>query len=207
VDIPLRLVAHLSELTDALDEPGGDLEAMLSVLLDDLTAAIPSFLGLTMTIGTDGHDGADVSLTLLPVGSVDAVGTSLLVPLDAVDGAASDATVIFYAAHPGAFVDLAADTELALRLDGRLMLDQHFPSTAPLPATPGLTGLTAASTVNRAVGVLLDRGHSAAQARDLLQRRADEEAVTMHEVAQALLDGAARGPGDGPPSPDGPSHV
>lgn len=207
MDIPLRLVAHLSELTDALDDPGADLQAMLSVLLDDLTTAIPSFLGMTMIIRMNGDDHGAVTLSLLPPESADAVGTSLLVPLDAVDGAASDATVIFYAGRSGAFVDLAADTEFALRLDGRLVLDQHFPGTAPVPPIPGLLGLAEASTINQAIGVLLDGGHSAEHARELLQRRADLDTSSLHEAAQGLLDGAAHRPGADPLSPGGPSQI
>ena len=44
MEFPASLRAQLSELTDALDDPGTDLQAILDVLIDDLTLAVPSFL-------------------------------------------------------------------------------------------------------------------------------------------------------------------
>ena len=48
-----RLSQQLGDLTLTLDDPGTDLKAILDVLCDDLTAAVPSFLGLTMTLNLD----------------------------------------------------------------------------------------------------------------------------------------------------------
>ena len=47
MNFPASLSQQLSDLTDALDDPGTDLQAILALLVDDLTAAVPSFLGLT----------------------------------------------------------------------------------------------------------------------------------------------------------------
>ena len=56
VEFPPALVHELDVLSGALDDPGPDLHAMLRLLTDDLTAAIPSFLGLIIT----SHLGDDV---------------------------------------------------------------------------------------------------------------------------------------------------
>ena len=41
-------------LTAALEEPGTDLRDELVVFADDLTVAVPSFLGATITVVLDG---------------------------------------------------------------------------------------------------------------------------------------------------------
>ena len=54
VDFPRDLPHQLDLLTDALEDPGTDLQAVVTVLVDDLTEAIPSLLGLNLTITLDG---------------------------------------------------------------------------------------------------------------------------------------------------------
>ena len=188
VDIPDDLIAPLAELTGALGEVGTDRQAMLAVLIDDLVTAVPSFLGLTMTIPQTGNDAAGVTLNFLPPELAEAVGTTLLVPLDALGVSGPGGTVVFYAARPGAFVDLAADTRVAYGLDGQVTLDQHLPSP-DIPAVPsGMSGHTQTSTINQAIGVLLGRGHTPTEARRVLHHRADRDGVPLHHVAQQLLD-------------------
>jgi hypothetical protein len=95
---------------------------------------------------------------------------------------------VFYAARPGAFVDLAADTRFAYALNGQVVLDQHVPSPTK-PLTPsGISGHTEAGTVNRAIGVLIGRGHTPEKARSTLQHIADQDGVPLHCVAQQLLN-------------------
>lgn len=188
MDIPDDLIAPLAELTGALNEDGADLQAMLAVLIDDLATAVPSFLGLTMTIPQGGNDRDGVTLNFLPPELADAVGTTLLVPLDALGVSGPGGTVVFYAARPGAFVDLAADTRLAYGLDGQVSLDQHLPSTDIPTGSSGVFGHTEASIINRAIGVLLGRGHTAEEARSVLHHRADRDGVPLHRVAQQLLN-------------------
>ena len=50
MEFPAWLSAQLSELTEVLDDPATDLQAILAVLIDDVTVAVPSFLGLRMTL-------------------------------------------------------------------------------------------------------------------------------------------------------------
>ena len=78
-------------------------------------------------------------------------------------------TIIFYAGVPGAFVDLAADLSYSLGLPpGTVVLDED--TAAPLSES-GLTGAAESSTVNQAIGVLIDRGYTPATAGAHLRTR------------------------------------
>ncbi|HEY4993239.1 MAG TPA: hypothetical protein VII33_14290, partial [Nakamurella sp.] len=72
------LTAQLNALTAALDDPGTDLETILDVLVDDLSAAVSSFLGLRMTLQLDG---VPVTLTAMDAGLAVTAGASLTLPL------------------------------------------------------------------------------------------------------------------------------
>jgi hypothetical protein len=173
------LIEPLSDLTVALDDPGTDLQTILDVLCDDLSTAVSSFLGLTMTLQVDG---VPVTLTAIDADLALAAGASLELPLKSLIGAGTTGTVVFYARNPGSFVDLAADTERVCALSGRVLLDGHLPSTADPPHQPGITGLADLGVINLAVGVLITRGHTPAQAHVELRRQAAEN---LHSVAAA----------------------
>jgi hypothetical protein len=96
--------------------------------------------------------------------------------------------IILYAGAPGAFVDLAADLSLlappATRHDcsGR----GH---TAPVSES-GLTGAAESSTINQAIGVLIDRGYTPATAGAHLQHQASELQRDLHQAATRILKSA-----------------
>jgi hypothetical protein len=188
MDIPHDLVAQLADLTDALDEDGTDLQAVLSVLIDDLMTAVPSFLGLTMHIQPNGTDSDGLTLDLLPPTSAARVETSLLMPLHVLGVSRPCSLVVFYAAQPGAFVDLAADTRHLYGLDGQVVLDQHLPTAGSTAVPTEVFGHTGTTAINRAIGVLIERGNTPEQARDLLHRHADQHGIPLQVVAQKLLD-------------------
>ena len=144
MDFPHVLSEQLSALTNALDDPGIDLAAVLGDLTGDVTAAVPSFLGLSMTLLLDGRP---VTLTTIDADLAAAAGASLLLPLDPLAGAGPGSSVVFYAGRPGAFVDLAADTRYAYGLDGDVVLDGH------------LTTLTRAAGVHPGVNRVQARDH------------------------------------------------
>ena len=112
----------------------------------------------------------------------------MLLPLDALGVTGPGGTVVFYAARPGAFVDLAADTSFAYSLDGHVRLDEHLPSPDHPTGPPGVSGHTELSTINQAIGALLDRGHTTTEARGVLQRLADRDGIPLHHAAQQLLN-------------------
>ncbi len=75
---------------------------MLEVLFDDLTATVPSFIGLRMTVHAN-----DTAVTLNAVDPQLAPTTrgTLLLPLHRITGAQPVATVLLYAAEPSAATD------------------------------------------------------------------------------------------------------
>ena len=160
---------QLSGLSEALDHAGTDLQALLEVLAKDLFAAVSSALGVTMTLQMDG---VPVTLTAIDEDLALLTGASLAFPLVLPPGAGTGAHVVFYARNPGAFVDLAADIQRLQGLKGRIVLDDPLPSVSQRPPRSGITGLTELSDINLAIGVLISLGHTPAEARAELHRRA-----------------------------------
>ena len=165
MEITAALAADLTILTQALDDPDSDVAESVLGLARNVGSAVPSFLGLTVTV----HD-SDPPLTFTTLeGQVEPgdVRTSLMMALSH-DGAG--ARVIVYAGTPGAFVDLAADLSwLARRTLAGCELDQHL--VLPAVARPA-TNLRAVSAVNQAIGALIGAGHSPEQAHRELEVRA-----------------------------------
>jgi hypothetical protein len=102
------LAADLGILTAALDEPGANVLHSLHQLGVDARAAVPTYLGLSVTV-----EGSDPPFTFTTVedGAADDVRTSLRLTLPGVsDGRASPSVALtLYAGTPGTFVDLTAD--------------------------------------------------------------------------------------------------
>jgi hypothetical protein len=179
MEIPAALAADLKALTDALDEPGTDLEAILRTLGADARSAVDSFRGLTMTLIIDSSP-----LTLTTMDPVD-VATSLRLPLDALCDVEPGSELVLYADKPGAFVDLAADLSFALGLAPEVVTldDDLNPASGPA----GMVGLTEMSHVNQAIGILIDQGHLPVSARTELDRLAQQAQTTLHVAAQRLI--------------------
>jgi len=183
---------HLDTLTSFLEIPGADLNAMLDVLLDDLVEAIPSFLGLRLTVSVDGV-GTTIT-TLGPEPATDAAA-SLLVPLQRLaPSAEAGGGLILFAAHPGAFADLANDFSDGPDDGGRLQLDGHL-STAyrsdgdAEARPPGRAGRRPdPRMINIAIGVLIDQGLAPEQARQELARRARRHHGNLTAAAAEVLD-------------------
>jgi hypothetical protein len=163
------LVAQLNALSAAPDEPGANLNTILEDLLDDLSAVVSSFLGLTMTLS---QDGMPITLTAIDNEIAITAGASVELQLPPRSGADIGPTVVFFAGNKGAFVDLAADAERVCGPDGRVVLDGQLLGRAINAPSPGVTGLADLDVVNRAIGVLISRGFSVAEAHCELRRRA-----------------------------------
>jgi hypothetical protein len=178
--ISAALAADLGILTAALDEPGTDVLHSLHQLGIDAQAAVPSYLGLSMTV-----DGSDPPFTF----TADNVRTSLrLTPLARVgDGrAAPSVALILYAETPGTFVDLTADLAwLTGRPPGDFALDQHL--SVPAGSDAG-TSLQAASVINQAIGVLIGHGYTPRQAHAKLDTQVDGAGTNRYTTAQFILD-------------------
>jgi hypothetical protein len=190
VTIPACLAAELGLLTQALDLPGTDVAETLTRLAADAQAALDSYLGLSVVI--TAHRSA-FELTILSEGTrPEHIRTSLLVPLTTADviGAAASTppasiAVILYAATPGAFIDLTADLSwITGRNLGDFRLDEHrtLPENITNPAA-----LSAMSSIDQAIGVLIGRGSTLEQAERDLHARAASAGIEPLAAANLIL--------------------
>jgi len=177
--MPAALVADL-HLLSALSGRAQDLEGLVRGMSGDLKVAIPSAIGLSLTVRISGQD---VTLTTLE-DHVGCVRASIHFPL----GTASvneGSCIVFYAATPGAFVDLAADLGWTTGLSEQIiLLDQHLHVPAEGSA---MTGLREFSTMNQAIGMLIGRGNSAESARAELERYAESRCTTVQMIAADFI--------------------
>lgn len=204
VDLSTSLISQLQELAGSI---GGDDDAVhtsLAALAVGLEVAVPSYCGLQLTITQNGFP-----VVLTGFAELEApVETSLRLQLSLVDPAFEvSSQVVFYARTPGALVDLAADLSYALReahsmgrersenhrgnrfgqVDGHrrsIELDADLP---PTTRVSGLSGLAGLSTINRAVGIMIARGHHPDNAHETLRHHAAAAGLEPHAWAVRLL--------------------
>ena|GEM_PF-533716 len=188
--------------SNALDDA---LDAWLTAFTADIEAAVPSYLGLQLTIRQNGYPVTLTRITTHPTAT-----TSLRIPLTVLGPRFDpDSRVTLYAATAGAFVDLAADLRYALHLPTstdrsigarssagddqrhgqvddrrRIALDTDIP---PDPLVSGMSGLSELSTINRAIGVLIDHGHHPDHAGETLRCDASIQGLKPHSYAARLL--------------------
>ena len=120
VDFLDDLVDALESLTTALDDQGTDLLAILSVLTDDVVAAVPSYLGLTATVYL-----GDEAITVGTINSASAE-TSILLPVETT-ATIAHCEIVLYAGVEGAFAALAADVRAADPTHRAAVFDAHLP--------------------------------------------------------------------------------
>jgi hypothetical protein len=183
--IGAALAADLGILTAALDEPGAEVLHNLHRLGVDAQAAVPSYLGLSVTV-----DGSDPPFTFTTVedGAADDVRTSLRLTLPGVGDcrASPSVALTLYAGTLGTFVDLTADLAwLTGRPPSDFALDQHL--NVPAGSDAG-TYLRATSVINQAIGVLFGRGYTPGQAHSELDTPADGAGIDRLTAAQVILD-------------------
>lgn len=186
MDPPDALRLYLNTLTTYLDMPGTDLSAILDVLIDDIAGAVPSFLGLRLTVTAGGGRTTIATAHRHPTTTAKA---SLLLPLEHLspEAAPGDGMVLF-AASPGAFAALAHATRRTFGLDGQIQVDEHLPDAcgAVIETDAGITD-DDLRVINVAIGVLIDRGYPPERARGELGRRAGLRG-TLAGAARDLLD-------------------
>ena len=188
MEITAALAVDLDLLTQALDLPGTDIAHTLTKLADNARSVVVSQLGLSVAL-TFAGDRFDI--TVLNAGTeAEDIHTSLLIPLPAPSLAAGgpEITLILYAGTPGAFVDVAADLAW---LSGRGLEEYRLDENLAIPPAPtGPTPLQTLSIVNQAIGVLIGRGFSLAEAKQELDVRA--AGVGVKRAAVAILDSLQR---------------
>jgi hypothetical protein len=186
VRVPVAVAEQLRLLHDDPDR-GDAFAAALGRLGRDVRLAVPSTLAVTIALG---RTEVGVSATE-PATEPAPVLASLAVPLS---GRPGGGRLILRAAAAGAYLLLADDL-------GGLLGPGHPPIETDRhlswPA-PGRAGSVAdRGAVDRAVGVLVDRGLPPAAARRELRRRAAAAGSTVAAVSRDLLAALAAGPDPG----------
>lgn len=186
MDISAALAADLAALSRALGADDIDLERQLRTVAADVKLAVSAYTGLTMTIGLDGHT---VRFTVHDdLASSGPPATSLLIPLAALTISDTASTLLLHGATPGAFIDLAADLSYALGIDPTvIILDGHLSTDVTD------SGLETHFAIDRAIGVLIDRGHLPGTARVELERRAALEHGGLRAAAERIIRTAGSG--------------
>jgi len=180
VDMPAGLAADLTQLTDALADPDADLAAMVARTHESLSTLISSALGVAIIVRTAG---VEVCVSTVDR-SAPPASTSLAVPLSGWTDGTLDGSVVFYAATPGALVDLAADLGWLLGERESLVLDGDLP---PRLSDQAVVGLHELSVIGQACGVLITRGRSTEAARAELDQAALLSGTTVDVIAERLI--------------------
>ena len=188
MDVPPALIEGLTLLSDALDDPVMDLEAILSVLTDDLVSAIPAYLGLIITLHVEGNP---VIISTLDRARDGQARASLLLSLQPNGSAGAAGSVAFYSGAAGAFADLAGDARWIFNLSGPPVLDGHLAGGRNRAEPAGISGLAAYTNINQAIGVLIEEGHTPDGARDELARRSVRAGRSLPQTALELLESIA----------------
>jgi hypothetical protein len=183
--INAALAADLTLLNGVLNDPDVDLADLLRLMASDTRLAVPSYLGLSLTVLSDGQLMGFTALE--DEAESTEVLSSLLLRLPGAPRAAGEPSValVLYAARPGAFVDLAADVAwLTDRPLSSVVLDRHL----AVPDGQGdLDAVRTASVVNQAIGVLIAFGYTPAAAERELNARASA-GIDQVAVARLILD-------------------
>ncbi|MEE6135031.1 hypothetical protein SKC41_01640 [Mycobacterium sp. 050128] len=190
VEIAAALAADLGILTAALDEPGADVADSLRRLTADAAAAIPTFMGLSVTV--DGIDPPFAFTTFVDSAGTGDVRTSLRLAVPGVGdvGLLPTVVLVLYAGSPGTFVDLAADLAwLTGRPLSDFVLDQHLAVPAERDSA---TSRLEASVINQAIGVLVGRGYTPEQAECHLTVEGADAGISRHAVGLRILAGLTR---------------
>ena len=192
MELPTDLTVPLAALTQSLDDDGTDLQAILAVLHDDLIDAVPSYLGLRITFHPQGY-----AITLSTVGAFTngTAQATLRLPLAQVTGDPGG-EIVFYAALPGAFTELAADARYSYDLDGQVQVDEHLlhglhqphhRSRQQAALDPGIQGPPELAEINQAIGVLIEGGVPAVEAAAALHARAADQGIDILAAARRIL--------------------
>ena len=181
MDATTGLLNQLRALAQNARQDGSALAASLTALEGSLGEAVPSYLGLQLTLTQNGYP------VVLTAGSAaSAAATSMRLPLVVIsDGGQEGSQIVFFATRPGAFVDLDADLRHALgSTDPAVVLDADVP---PMRHAVGLSGGAELGQINRAVGVLIERGTDPDEAHDALRRDASAAGLQPHAYALEVL--------------------
>jgi hypothetical protein len=170
-----------------------DLTASLRRLLDQATAAVPSCVAVSLTVS---RHGVPLTLAAYARDEIPHVRSSVSVHLPAslLTDTVSRALTL-YSAAAGAFGQLTVDLLELLDLDPRrAVIDGHLTLSPSSRAAQGLrSGLDDLSTIDQALGVLIDRGLSIDEGLRELERLAAASATTVSAAAVKVMNAVRRG--------------
>jgi hypothetical protein len=181
VDDSTALTEAIVDLLASVDSTGArpaiDLRAAVATLARNVKRTAPSYQGLAITVVVDGQR---VTVTAMEPSSVQSeITTSLHLTLGGFPLLDPSTEITFFAATPGAFVDLGADLTFALGAAAGPRLDRDLPT----PVWTGVTGISEMSDINVAIGILIGHDHTPETARRELHRIAMAAAITTSQAA------------------------
>jgi hypothetical protein len=174
-------------LTEVGDGDVMDPEPVLSQLNHYFELMVPLYIGVAITLVTSGHR-TTVESYVSGRRSL-AARASIHVPCGLLAPSHPESSLTLRAGAVGAFTQLANDLgRLPGAAEHDVVLDQHL---ARLDLDPA-SSLSAFSTVNQAIGVLLAAGFDVTDARAELTARADRTGLDLLTVAGLVLEPTAR---------------
>lgn len=194
MDESTALTARLDDFDSSTQLDAGLLSVPLTALTHHLRRTISSYLGLELVIEDLGHQ--IVVSAFEPAFRPIDITTSLWLAVETGGADPTLAGMTLYAATPGTFVDLAADRAFSLRRAGQgpghppetiagvaaVRLDEAL---SPRSTSSGVIGVAELAKINRAVGLLIDRGHTEPEL-DLV-RDAARDGTSTYAYASRLL--------------------
>ncbi|RYZ31735.1 MAG: hypothetical protein EOP01_02745 [Propionibacteriaceae bacterium] len=186
MDVFRALAADLRDLAVDLSV-GGYTRTTMAMLEYNLRRKVPSILGASIALQT-----SEVLVVVHFVSRVlepDEIGAVLVLPLAGLP-VPRTGSITFYAGEPGGFTVLIPDLAQALHLDPS-DIDPH-PSLPTTPISPRVDGLQDFAVVNRALGFLLNRGHTLDTARTELVNHAQHHQTDLTAAAHDILGGTHR---------------
>jgi hypothetical protein len=182
VDISTALSVDLANLLRITELSDVDLDNAVRDLHIDIADAVPSFVGFALTVTMERQPVTLTSMTKETL--TEPIGSSLALPLAATAEQPPGTVLVMYATAPDAFAGLAVDLAHPFAAaESGLVLDAHLEPTL----RSGLTGVEELSITNRAIGMLMGRGHTAEGAREQLQRKASQSDLQVYQVAAYLI--------------------
>lgn len=172
---------QLHLLCDDTDDRGR-LATGLIQLGTSVAAAVPSCVSISVWLAVIGRD-APVTIGIHQ-GTGEPVLASLAVPRSLSEPADM---VLFQASEAGAFLLLADDLRGLLDPLLSLRVDEHL--HLGIDATEGrlVSSMADLSVVNRAIGILIERGLPPEEARAELSRRAAQDGTDLAAVSRQIL--------------------
>jgi hypothetical protein len=195
----VKITAALARQLQLLCADFGDAAHLADALTElgaGVRAAVPSCMSVSVTVGVVGSD-APITLGIRgggvgPVLSSLAASRSLSEPGD---------IVLFQASEAGAFLVLADDLAAALDPVLSLRIDEHLHVEVDVTAAGWTRSMDDLSAVNRAVGLLIERGFLPEDASAELTRQARQDGTTIAGISRLLLEAIEGPPTTSPHTP------